>query len=136
MSLHFYELDKIPLENAEENMLLLWLSLFNASTKDDLAKIKELEVPEMNQAIDAYYRITADSKLMETIRMLEKARHDEAQALYDARQEGEKISDQKWQNIVAEKEAKIAEKEAAWQDIVADKDAVIASLQAALEEKQ
>ena len=74
----------------KENMLLLWLTLFNASTREDLAKIKLLEVPEIDQAIDAYYRITADSKLMETIRMIERAKHEEASALYDARQEGEK----------------------------------------------
>ena len=42
----------------------------------------------MNQAINAYYTITASSEFREIERLREKARHDEAQALYHARQEG------------------------------------------------
>jgi len=158
MSLHFYELEKIPLENIEENMLLLWLNLFNASTKEDLDKIKVMEVPEMNQAINAYYNITADSTFRETARMIEKAKHDEAQALYDAKQEGKREADAKWQSIVAEKDAEITrslekarhdeaqalydaeqkgkkEADVKWQDIVANKDAEIARLRSALKAK-
>ena len=42
----------------------------------------------MNQAINAYYSITASSEFREIERLREKARHDEAQALYHAKQEG------------------------------------------------
>lgn len=42
----------------------------------------------MNQAINAYYAITASSEFREIERLREKARHDEAQALYHARNEG------------------------------------------------
>ncbi|KAI4449552.1 hypothetical protein C823_004081 [Eubacterium plexicaudatum ASF492] len=41
----------------------------------------------MSQAINAYYKITASSEFREKERLREKARHDEAQALYNARME-------------------------------------------------
>ena len=72
----------------DKDMLLLWLSLFKASTEDELKQIQELEVPVMNQAINAYYTITASSEFRERERLYEKARHDEAQALYHAEQKG------------------------------------------------
>ena len=68
-------------------MLLLWLSLFKAETEEELEKIKEMEVPVMSQAINAYYTITASSEFREKERLRAKARHDEAQALYNARRE-------------------------------------------------
>ena len=68
-------------------MLLLWLSLFKAETEEELEKIKEMEVPVMSQAINAYYTITASSEFREKERLRAKASHDEAQALHNARQE-------------------------------------------------
>ncbi len=41
----------------------------------------------MSQAINAYYTITASSEFREKERLREKARHDETQALYNARRE-------------------------------------------------
>lgn len=41
----------------------------------------------MSQAINAYYTITASSEFREKERLRAKARHDEAQALYNARHE-------------------------------------------------
>lgn len=88
MGFHFFELPKLPDDVSENNMLLLWLSLFKAETEEELEKIKEMGVPEMEQAINAYYTITASSEFREMERLREKARHDEAQALYHAKQEG------------------------------------------------
>ena len=90
MGFHFFELPKLPDDVSQENMLLLWLSLFKADTEEELEKIKGMEVPVMSQAINAYYTITASSEFREKERLRAKARHDEAQALYNARQE-EKI---------------------------------------------
>ena len=45
-------------------------------------------VPAMEQAISAYYSITASEEFREIERMREKARHDEAQALHNAEQKG------------------------------------------------
>ena len=44
----------------------------------------------MEKAINAYYNITAESEFRERVRLWEKARHDEAQALYNAEERGEK----------------------------------------------
>jgi predicted transposase/invertase (TIGR01784 family) len=108
MVFHFYELPKIPKEVSRKNMLLLWLSLFKADTKEELEKIKAMEVPVMDQAISAYYTITASSEFRERERLWEKARHDEAQALRHARLEGEEKERAKWQGVVADKDAEIA----------------------------
>ncbi len=42
---HFFELPKLPDDVSQENMLLLWLSLFKADTEEELEKIKEMEMP-------------------------------------------------------------------------------------------
>lgn len=87
MGFHFFELRKLPDEVSEKDALLLWLSPFKAETEEDLEKIKGMGVPTMNQAINAYYTITASSEFREIERLREKARHDEAQALHHARME-------------------------------------------------
>ena len=87
MGFHFFELSKLPSDVGDDDMLLLWLSLFKAETEEELEKIKEMEVPVMSQAINAYYTITASSEFREKERLRAKARHDEAQALYNARKE-------------------------------------------------
>ena len=84
MGFHFFELPKLPSDVGEDDMLLLWLSLFKAETEEELEKIKEMEAPVMSQAINAYYTITASSEFREKERLRAKARHDEAQALYNA----------------------------------------------------
>ena len=77
----------MPADVSDGDMLLLWLSLFKAETEEELEKIKEMEVPVMSQAINAYYTITASSEFREKERLRAKARHDEAQALHHARRE-------------------------------------------------
>ena len=88
MGFHFFELKKLPDDVDEKDALLLWLSLFRAETEEDLEKIKGMGVPMMEQAINAYYTITASSEFREVERLREKARHDEDQALYHAEQKG------------------------------------------------
>jgi len=88
MGFRFFELTKLPDDINGKDSLLLWLSLFKADTEEDLEKIRAMEVPEMEQAINAYYTITASSEFRELERLREKARHDEAQALHHAKQEG------------------------------------------------
>ena len=68
MGFHFFELPKLPDDVDEDDMLLLWLSLFKAETEEELEK-------------------TASSEFREKERLRAKARHDEAQALYNARKE-------------------------------------------------
>ena len=87
MGFHFFELPKLPEEISDSDELLLWLALFNANTEEELEQIKALEVPEMEQAISAYYKVTASPEFREVERMREKARRDEAQALHHAKLE-------------------------------------------------
>jgi predicted transposase/invertase (TIGR01784 family) len=87
-SLHFFELPKLPESVSADKGLELWLALFNAKTEEDLARIEELEVPIMNQTIEAYRNVAVSKDFQEAERMRSKARHDEAQALHHARQEG------------------------------------------------
>jgi hypothetical protein len=98
----------------------------------------------MNQAINAYQHVTVSPEFRELERLRSKARHDEAQALFNARREGEKQADIKWQDIIAkkdaetsrivsEKDAEIANKDAETSRIVSEKDAEIARLRKQLE---
>ena len=54
----------------------------------------------MNEAIVAYRHVAASPELREAERMRSKARHDEAQALQNARREER----EKWQGVAAENE--------------------------------
>ena len=102
--IRFYELRKLPpLENID-NGKELWLKLFNAKTEEDLEEIAKMEVPVMSQAIEAYRHVATTPEFKELERMRSKARHDEAQALYDR--------DLHWQGIVEDKDARIDELEA------------------------
>lgn len=43
MGFHFFELPKVPAEFDQKDELLLWLSLFNARTEEDLEKLNRTE---------------------------------------------------------------------------------------------
>jgi len=119
--IRFYELRKLPpLENIESGKEL-WLKLFNAKTEEDLEEIVKMEVPIMSQAIEAYRHVATTPEFKELERMRSKARHDEAQAMYDLNMH--------WQEIVASKDSEIASKDS----LLADKDALIEELLARLD---
>jgi len=106
---HFFELPKLPDVDKIDfgNERELWLALFNAETEEELEKLtKGGEV--MEQAIQAYRGTAADEEFRYLERLREKRRHDEAQALNYAALQGEKRADKKWQGVVAEKDALIA----------------------------
>jgi predicted transposase/invertase (TIGR01784 family) len=84
MALHYFELPKLPKTVTADNSLELWLSLFRAKTEEDLKSIEALGVQEMSEAITAYRQITVTPEFREMERLRSKARHDEAQALYNA----------------------------------------------------
>jgi len=105
MSLHFFELGKLPEEINADDMLLLWLSLFKADTEEDLEKIETLEVPVMKEAINAYHHIAATPEFQQLERMRADARHNEAAALYNAERKGMQQEREKWQTVVADKDA-------------------------------
>jgi len=92
MSLHFFELKKVPKDFNANNMLLLWLALFKAETEEELKQIELMEVPVMKQAINAYHQITVTPEFREAERLRSIARHNEAAALRHARNEERNIA--------------------------------------------
>ena len=119
--LHYYELPKLSKDIHKPTELEMWLALFNAQTEEDLAKINALEVPEMTQAIEAYKAVTATDKFREAERLRSLARSNEAAALRHARE----LEREKWQGVIADKDAALA-----------DKDALIEELRARLGENK
>ncbi len=126
--LHYFELPKLPEVTSADDELKLWLALFNAETEEELTRIQEMEVSVMREAIDAYRQVTATDEFKEMERLRSRARHNEASAIgYAVDREREK-----WQGIVADRDARLADKDAA----LAAQAAQIAELMARLGEEQ
>ena len=82
----------------------------------------------MSQAIEAYRHVSASEQFREIERLRSRARHNEASALGYAERQGAEKEREKWQGVVAEKDAALADKDAA----LADMGAEIAKLRAML----
>ena len=80
-SIHFFELKKISRKPDPKNRKELWLQYINAD-KEELAMIENTNVPIMQKAVRVIYDMSEDT------RMREKALHDEATYLKEAREEG------------------------------------------------
>jgi predicted transposase/invertase (TIGR01784 family) len=127
LNLQYFELPKVPAKIDAGDRMRLWLTLFAAESEEDLSELERLEVPEMTQAISAYRSTVVRPEFKELERLRELARHNEASALDHARRQER----EKWEGVVADKDAAIADKDAA----LADKDVVIADKEAALAEQ-
>jgi hypothetical protein len=103
MVLHYFEVRKLPKEIDIENELELLLSLFRAKTEEELKQLEALEVPIVTQAIEAYREITISPEFREIERLRADARHNEASALQHAAE----VEREKWQSVVADKDAEI-----------------------------
>jgi predicted transposase/invertase (TIGR01784 family) len=88
MSLHYFELPKLPEVVNADDELKLWLSLFKANTEEELNKIEKLGVPIMRQAINAYRHISATDEFKQLEKIRFEAKSNEAAALRNAKQEG------------------------------------------------
>ena len=75
----------------------------------------------MQQAIEAYRQVTATDEFREIERLRSRARHNEASALGHARREGyregEEATNVKLQNVIAEKDVALAEKDTMIQEL-------------------
>jgi predicted transposase/invertase (TIGR01784 family) len=120
MTMLYFEVRKLPKVIDKENELELLLSLFRAKTEEELKQLELLEVPIVKQAIGAYREIMVSPEFRELERLRDDARHNEASALANA----QRVEREKWQDIVSEQAAAIA-----------DKDARIAELKTLLEKK-
>jgi predicted transposase/invertase (TIGR01784 family) len=137
MTLHYFELRKLPKKADVENELQLLLSLFRAKTEMDLEQLASLEVPFMSEAIEAYRAVTASNEFKEIERLRFLASCNEASALAHARKTTEEAVNARWQGVVAESKAALADSKAALADsetALADKDAEIARLRTLLGE--
>jgi predicted transposase/invertase (TIGR01784 family) len=109
LSLHYYELPKLPESIDAKDSLGQWLALFNAKSEEDLKRIMSLEVKEMDQAIKAYEDITATEEFKYRARLRFEAQCNEESALANAWEQATRANDAKWQCIVADMQAEIAQ---------------------------
>ena len=140
--MHYFELPKLPDDITEDSELNIWLMLFKAKTIEEFKRLEDLEVPFVEQTIEAYRRITATDEFKELERLRALARHNEASALKYAREQEREI----WQVVVADKDAEIAVQKAENEkkdvalaekdNALAEKEALIAGLMARLGEKK
>ena len=139
--LHYFELKKVPEIVGTEDGLMLWLNLFNAETEEQLARLSKMGGSVMKQAIEAYHQITATDSFRELERQRHYSEFNRKMSMGYARREGIEIGAEmereKWQGVVAEKDALVAQQAAIATEkdaLVAEKDALIAKLQAQLAE--
>ena len=125
LSMHFYELHKIP-KVITKSGKILWLSLFGSKTEEQLKEIEALGVPEMKEAIEAFNNIAVSDEFREFERLRSRAEHNEASALANERRKER----EKWQGVVAEKDTTIAEKDT----VISDQASLIAELKKRLGE--
>jgi len=137
---HFFELPKLPdIDSIDTTSELdLWLALFDADTEEDLEKLVTRGGEVMSQAVEAYRGITATEEFKYLEYLRSKTRHDEAQAINNAKRQGAKQEREHWQGVVAKKDTALAEKDTALAEkdtILTEQAALIAKLQAQLEKK-
>ena len=87
-SIHFFELKKIGKKPDPKNKKELWLQFINADSEEDFEMINQTDIPIMKKAVKVIYDMSEDTKIREVARLREKALHDEASALKNAKAEG------------------------------------------------
>lgn len=88
MVMHYFELSKLPEEISPDDITALWLSLFRSETDEDVLKIQKMGGPVMEQMVEAYRRVSVSDEFREVERLRERARHNEAAALFNAERRG------------------------------------------------
>ncbi|MBP0958289.1 MAG: Rpn family recombination-promoting nuclease/putative transposase [Oscillospiraceae bacterium] len=86
--IHFFELKKVGKKPDPNNSRELWLQFINADSEEEFEMIEATNVPIMQKAVRIIYDISEDTKIREIARLREKALHDEASALKNAKAEG------------------------------------------------
>ena len=87
-SIHLFELKKIGKKPDPKNKKELWLQFINAYREEDFEMINQTDIPIMKKAVKVIYDMSEDTKIREVARLREKALHDEASALKNAKAEG------------------------------------------------
>ena len=89
MSIHFFELNKIPGDIEKNKRKELWLRFIKADSKEEFDMLENTNIAGIQKGIQAVYKMSADERTRELIRMRENALHLEATLLEEAREEGE-----------------------------------------------
>ncbi len=87
-NMHFFELKKVGKKVNPNNRKELWMQFLNADSEEDFEMLKQTNVPIMNKAVNVIYDLSEDTRIREMARIREKALHDEASALANAKKEG------------------------------------------------
>ncbi|MDR1677460.1 MAG: hypothetical protein LBS44_03610, partial [Deltaproteobacteria bacterium] len=77
-----------------------------------LEYLKNLGVPIVNQAINAYDQIVESARFQEIERLKDKADHNEASALENVRRKVSKQKDAQLKKVIADNEAQLQKKDA------------------------
>lgn len=79
---------KVSRKPDPNNSRELWLQFINADSEEEFEMISQTNVPIMKKAVNVIYDMSEDTKIREIARLREKALHDEASALKNAKEEG------------------------------------------------
>ena len=94
-SIHFFELKKVGKKPNPTNRRELWLQFINADSEEEFNMLEQTNVPIMQKAVRVIYDMSDDTRVKEIARLREKALHDEASALKNAKEEGEAIGEKR-----------------------------------------
>ncbi|MDR1109747.1 MAG: hypothetical protein LBP92_03370 [Deltaproteobacteria bacterium] len=107
MAWYILEANEMPKKNDPKSGYEPSQAQFETDTGLDLNQVGTRGVQIVSQVIETMHEITRSAEFREMARLRAKALRDEASALAQAK-EAER---QKWQGVVAEKDAKIAKKD-------------------------
>ena len=88
LSIHFFELSKIPKEIDHNNRIEPWLKLIGAETYEELYELDKVDNSEIKEALSYVKNLNSDDKFKERLDMYEDAVLNEISALNHARFEG------------------------------------------------
>jgi predicted transposase/invertase (TIGR01784 family) len=94
LSIHIFELPKVPGELIPGDHTRDWMEIIKADTEEALETIRaRTENPMINKAIDSIYRLNADERLREQIRVQRKAELDYGNDMAVAKAKGIEIGE-------------------------------------------
>ena len=116
--LHFIELPKVS-KDSRSHLKDMWMRFLAAETEEELETLAN-ENPVFEKALDKLVYVSADEKLRYELDMREKAELDYWSAMTsnyrkgkeEGREVGAEAEREKWQGVVAEKDAALTEKDA------------------------
>jgi len=88
LSLHFFELKKLPENINGEKQIELWLKLISAETEEEIHRLEKIKSDDIKTALDEVKRLNADKNFRDLIERRYIAMVEEKSALSFAKREG------------------------------------------------